>query len=216
VATRHESNLLLGVVVVVAGLAGCSGGDSRDVQSERSPATSADGGTASAPASSTPGPTPAEAEPVRDAFVYAAVIEELVDESTSGRPDPPFKVIFVLDGAVPKAAKATFARDPRTPFRHDVKDGVLFLATLNELPPIEFVARRDSAVVGSDSGKRPGEARDGGAVVTLGPVKGGEGRVEVGSSLWINGLSARWQTYVVAEKEGVWEVTGTTGPLAIS
>jgi hypothetical protein len=91
-----------------------------------------------------------------------------------------------------------------------------FLAELGDLPPVEFVAARDDAVIGTSSGKRPGEVRHGGAIVTLGPIEGQGNRVEVGNSLWVNGLSGRWQTYVVVQHDTVWKVTGTTGPLAIS
>jgi hypothetical protein len=105
--------------------------------------------------------------------------------------------------------------DPQQPFGDQVKAGVRFLTALSELPPLEFVAEWKAAVVGTASG-RPGEARDAGALITLGPIEGGGKRVEVGNSLWVNGLWGRWQTYVVAQRGGVWKVTGTTGPIAIS
>jgi hypothetical protein len=215
-ATLSKNRALLALLAVAAALAGCSGGDSTADQPDQSPVASTDGVTSGPPESNTSGSVSADAEPVRDAFVYAAVLEQLLQESTSGRGNPPFKVLFILDGAVPRAAHPTKPEDPEAPFGHDVKDGLRFLATLSELPPLEFVATRDSAVGDTGSGKRPGEARDGGAVVTLAPIKGDERRVEVGSSIWVNGLSGRWQTYVVAETGGVWQVTGTTGPLAIS
>jgi hypothetical protein len=156
-------------------------------------------------------------EPGREAFVYAAVIEQLVEESRLGpRDKAPFKVLFVLDGAVPDAAKATAQDDPAEPFSHDVKDGIRFLAELGDLPPVEFVATRKSAVVGTGSGKRAGRAKDGGAVISLGLIEGQKNRVEIGNSLWVDGLWGTCQTYVVAQKDGTWRVTGTTGPVAIS
>jgi hypothetical protein len=206
--------LVLCFFVLLVGLAGCSHDGSK----------SADG-TAAAPVEATSSGPDASARsdggsdgatPVREAFIYAAVIERLVKESRSGQGGETFEVLVVLDGAVPGAANPTRQAEPEEPFGHDTKDGMRLLATLGGLPPIEYVATREAAVVGTESGKRPGEARDGGAVVTLGPIEGAENRVEVGSSLWVNGLSGRWQTYVVAQRDGVWKVTGTTGPLAIS
>jgi len=53
-------------------------------------------------------------------------------------------------------------------------------------------------------------------VVTVGPLPEGGAKLEVGASLYAGPLAATWLTYVVEEKAGGWEVTGTTGPVAIS
>jgi hypothetical protein len=70
-------------------------------------------------------------------------------------------------------------------------------------------ARRD--VPGSISPKNVPEPS-----LSLGPIDGTGNRVEVANSLWINGLAGQWLTYVVEWRGGTWEVTGTTGPMAIS
>jgi hypothetical protein len=212
--TRNQSKLLLAVLILAGALVGCSGGDSAPTSSERTASeASADGASADASASST---SSLADEPVRDAIVYAAVIEQLVEETSPDRGDPPFKILFVLDGAVPHAATPTHREDPRAPFSDEVKHDLRALAALSDYPDIEFVSTRDSAVVGTDSGNRAGQARDGGAVISLGPIKRKGRRVEVPTSLWVNGLWGQWQTYVLVENDGVWKVTGTTGPLAIS
>jgi hypothetical protein len=211
--STYPLKLFVGVLVVMVVLAGCRGGDS---DSDQSDAARDAGSAPTATPSNTPAAASADVEPERDAFVYAAVIEQLVTESKPGQGDPPFKVIFVLDGVVPRAAEPTARENPEGPFAHDLKDGLQFLATLSELPPLEFVPTRESALGGTNSGKRPGQARDGGAVISLGAIERSGRRVEVETSLWVNGLWGTWQTYVLAEKDGVWEVTGTTGPLAIS
>jgi hypothetical protein len=215
-SSKNWANVLLGVLILAGALAGCTGGDSARTSSGRTAAEDgADGPSGGTPASSTSGSAPA-GEPSRDALIYAAVIERLVKEATPDRQDPPFKIVFVLDGAVPHAAKPTRPEDPRTPFNDEVKDNLRSLAALSDVPDMEFASTRESAVVGTDSGQRPGQARDGGAVVSLGAIKGKGRRVEVASSLWVNGLFGQWQTYVLVKKDGVWRVTGTTGPLAIS
>ena len=40
--------------------------------------------------------------------------------------------------------------------------------------------------------------------------------MEVASNLWIDGKAANWLTYVVRKRDGVWRVTGTTGPMVIA
>jgi hypothetical protein len=210
---RKHQLRVAGALALIVALLGCNSGGSEPATGDKA----ADAETSGASGGTTSGGTPVKAEPGREAFVYAAVIEGLVDESRVDRRDKtPIKVLFVLDGVVPDAAKPTALNDPAEPFSHDVKDGIRFLAELGDLPPVEFVAARDDAVVGTNSGKRPGEARHGGAIITLGPIEGQGNRVEVGNSVWVNGLSGRWQTYVVVQHDNVWKVTGTTGPLAIS
>jgi hypothetical protein len=85
-----------------------------------------------------------------------------------------------------------------------------------DLPPVEFVAERESVVTGTHGGRSPGRIRHNGVLISLGPIEPSGRRVDVEASLWINGLAATWLTYVLEEKNGTWKVTGTTGPMAIS
>jgi hypothetical protein len=151
----------------------------------------------------------------RSAAIYTAVVRQLVTKDhTFGGADPGFKVVYVLDGVVVDAAdpsKRPSAHDPKEPFSHDVKDGLRFLSTLAELPPVEFVAERDSVVTGTRSGSSPGHVKNGGVLISLGPIKGDANRVEVANSLWINGLAGQWLTYVVERGDGGWAVTGISG-----
>jgi hypothetical protein len=167
----------------------------------------------------TPGATdsgePAVKSSNRSAAIYTAVVRQLVTKDhTFGGADPGFKVVYVLDGVVVDAAdpsKRPSAHDPKEPFSHDVKDGLRFLSTLAELPPVEFVAERDSVVTGTRSGSSPGHVKNGGVLISLGPIKGDANRVEVANSLWINGLAGQWLTYVVERGDGGWAVTGISG-----
>jgi hypothetical protein len=55
-----------------------------------------------------------------------------------------------------------------------------------------------------------------GVLLSLGPIEGNATKVEVGNSLWINGLAGQWLTYVLETRGDTWRVTGTAGPMAIS
>jgi hypothetical protein len=148
--------------------------------------------------------TPAE----REAFVYAAVIRHMTAEEgqSSG-----FPVIFVLDHAVEGASEVDGQTGPRTPISSEVQ--IRVQEELALLPPIRFVADRDG-VIGA-----PGDetvVRNGGILITLGPVPEGDDRLEVEASSYIAALAATWQTWVL-ERHGLrWQVTGTTGPVAVS
>jgi hypothetical protein len=198
------ARLLVVATLTLALLPGCGGGSD---ESQRP--------TPGAPDSGEPGAKSTD----RSAAIYAAVVRQLVTKDhTFGGADPGFKVIYVLDGVVADAAdpsKPANANDPKEPFSHDVKDGVRFLSTLADLPPVEFVVSRHSAVAGA-SASSPGEVKNGGVLISLGPIDPDGKRVEVETSLWINGLAGQWLTYVLEQKNGSWAVTGTTGPMAIS
>jgi hypothetical protein len=198
------ARLLVVATLTLALLPGCGGGSD---ESQRPTPGALDSGEPGAKSTD------------RSAAIYAAVVRQLVTKDhTFGGADPGFKVIYVLDGVVADAAdpsKPANANDPKEPFSHDVKDGVRFLSTLADLPPVEFVASRHSAVAGA-SASSPGEVKNGGVLISLGPIDPDGKRVEVETSLWINGLAGQWLTYVLEQKNGSWAVTGTTGPMAIS
>jgi hypothetical protein len=173
------------------------------------------------------GPTPAVSdsgdaeagETGREAAIYAAVVRQLVTNDHTFGSDPGFKIVYVLDGVVENAAdpsKPVNRHDPKEPFTHDVKDGVRFLSELAGLPPVEFIADRDSVVVGERPDSDPGHVKNGGVLISLGPIDADAGSVEVETSLWINGLAGQWLTYVLERKGEAWIITGTTGPMAIS
>ncbi len=191
--------ILIGAVLVSVFGASCGGSD--------------DGATA-VPDSG----EPREAQDTREAEVYAAVIRQLVTKDhTFGSGEPPFKVVYVLDGAVPGAADpeqaGSLAVSGRR-FSEATKSAIS--SRLADLPPIRFVERRDAVVDGNEGGNSPGEVANGGVLIALGPIDGQGEKVEVESSLWMNGLVGAWQTYVVALRDGDWRVTGTRGPVATS
>lgn len=203
---REARVKLVPVGLILLALLGCSGGESNP-------------GAPAANTSPAGGSATVADQPQRDALIYAAVVRRLVTKDhTFGGGDPGFKVVYIVDGAVEGAEDSMKTLDelaPKQAFGHDLKDGVAFLSAAAELPPVEFVPDRDAAIVGADSGG-PGHVKNEGVLITLGPIEGHGTRVEVGNSLWINGLAGQWLTYVLELEDGVWRVTGTTGPMAIS
>jgi hypothetical protein len=190
------------ILIFVVGAAGC-----RDSSAN----------TASSTAKEPSGSGHVTSQSDREAAIYAAAVRQLVTKDhTFGGGDPGFKIVYVVDGAVERAEDPTSASEPKKPFSHDLKDGVRFLSSLAELPPVEFVAERDLVVIGTQSGSSPGHVKNHGVLISLGPIEGEGDRVEVGTSLWINGLAGQWLTYVLTGDDDAWKVTGTTGPMAIS
>lgn len=154
----------------------------------------------------------------REAAIYSAVIRQLLmKDNTFGSSPTPFKVVYVLDRPIEGAA------DPEAQvnggsslevFSETLKAAVR--ARLADLPPVMFVSTRSSVVVGEKAGSSPGHVRTGGVLITLGPILGDEGKVRVANSSWMNGLAAQWLTYVLGKQGTAWNVTGISGPIAIS
>jgi hypothetical protein len=99
----------------------------------------------------------------RDTAIYGAVVKQLIKkDNTLGGSDPGFGVVYVMNGAVKDAAdpmNPVTEYEVEEPFSHDVQDGVRFLSKLADLPPVEFVAERDSVVTGEHGGTRPGHVK---------------------------------------------------------
>jgi hypothetical protein len=141
----------------------------------------------------------------RQAFVYAAAIRHLVEAEGQ---DP--GRIYVLDRAVKGAADPTGPAGEGDPIPQGVHDRVREELAL--LGRVVFVSDRDEVVEASSAD----EVRNQGILITLGPVPSGGDRVEVEASGYRNLLSGSWQTLVL-ERHGLrWQVTGTTGPVAMS
>lgn len=149
----------------------------------------------------------------RTTEIYAAVIRRLVTKDhTFGSSRSPFDHIYVVDGAVERAGDPMEGDgEPGTPFSRKVKEDLR--AELDDLLPVGFVSNPDSVRLGP---KGMEGVKDAGAIITLGPVAGQSARVEVANSLWCGGMCGQWLTYVVELRGGDWEVTGTTGSIAIS
>lgn len=148
----------------------------------------------------------------RTAQIYSAAIRQLITVDCNGA-DANFEAVYVLNGPVPGAGDANLLVDdwrPSQPFKSRVVNALT--AELEDLPAVSFVEDRSAVVEGPE----PGQVIQDGVLVTLDRIAGGRGRVEVPISCWVNGLAGHWLTYVVQRTDGRWQVTGTTGPIAIS
>ncbi len=173
------------------------------------------GSAAAAHPSSGPSTTPSSSSSATDrtVAVYAAVIRRLVAQDATTGGAPAIGAVYVIDGAVNGAEnpqQPLSAQKPQEAFKSAVKDGLK--KALHNLPPLSFVGARSSVV----TGELPGHVINRGILVTLGPIRGGEDAVQVGSSYWMNGLAGQWLTYEVRRRDDGWNVVGTTGPVAIS
>jgi hypothetical protein len=181
-------------------------------------ATSDDAASSRGATTESPVSAPMRAETRRTIDIYAAVIRRLVTrDHTFGQTEPPFEVIYVLDGAVQGAAdpqRTLDEPDRAQRFASEIKDGLT--EELEDLPELTFVGRRSAVIEGAGDAAGPGRVMNGGVLLTLGPIVARGSNAEVEASLWLNGLAGQWLTYVVRKREGTWEVTGTTGPVSIS
>lgn len=155
-----------------------------------------------------PGTDPATQRAVS---IYEAVIRQLVttEDSTFG-PNPRFPVIYLLERARRDAADPEAPGGDEAPLSNDVKSHLL--DALSDLP-IEFISDQDTVIKPVEEG---GGVKDEGVVVTVGFIPEGQEQVEVQASLYAGNLAATWLTYVVKRSSQGWQVTGTTGPVAIS
>ncbi len=158
------------------------------------------------------GRTAAAAE--RTAAIYAAVVRQLITKDhTFGSGPPPFKRVYIMDGVVPDASDPVTSAfsNPRERFSEELKSSIV--RSVTELPPIEFVSDARDVVVNWDECPR---VKAEGALISLGPISGGARRAAVPNGLFFACLGGQWLTYVVEREDGVWEVVGTKGPVAVS
>lgn len=176
--------------------------------------------TNGSPSSSTPQPnTPAETpqdRPLPEAEIYAAVIRQLAtkDHTFGKRGASPFKVLYVVNGAIARAGKSRgdpFGPAP-DPFRPDVLNGIRRKLG-DEVPPLRFVIDGNKFQRGHGLGLG---VRNAGVIISLGPIEIKKDRVHVRNMLWCGSLCAQGLTYVLSERDGRWVITGTTGPITIA
>ncbi|GAA3238743.1 hypothetical protein ACFO1B_10110 [Dactylosporangium siamense] len=145
--------------------------------------------------------------------VYVQVLRRyLANSSENSFPDDQIRQVFILDRAMPGIGDpqpgAPAGRPIPVATQRDIVDA------LAEARPVSFVADRAS-VITSDGGCEV--VRDGGILITLGPVDGDGNRVKVGINGYVACLGATWLTYVVQHTAGTgWQVTGTTGSMTVA
>ena len=173
----------------------------------------ADAGRGTGDLGSEPTPTPSETEADREVAIYSSVVRQLVmKDHTFGGGASPFKHVYIVDAAVSTAGDPMGKGEER---REPFDEGFMkaLESELSDLPPIDFVHDPDDVRRGPDG---MGGVENRGVIVTLAPIEGNGTKVKVPNNLWCGGLCGQWLTYVVELRDDEWEVTGTTGPTAIS
>lgn len=156
---------------------------------------------------------PGPSAPETQAEIYATVIQRLVTrDHTFGRASSPFEFVYVVDGVVPLGERAPSPLGPAVEdFPASTKARMAEI--LDELPPLEFIQDPESVRLGPEGA---GGVKNDGVIISLGPIEWVRGEIQVATGLWCGGLCGQWLTYVLAEEEDGWVITGTTGPIAIS
>lgn len=154
-----------------------------------------------------PSPTP-PTEPPADR-IYAEVIRQLVTvDHTFGDGPTPFRHVYVVDGVI--SAEALSQVGPAAqPFPETLKRAIA--DRLKDLPPLDFIRDPDTVRLEGLEG-----VRKDGVIISLGPIEPAGDDVHVPAGLWCGGLCGQWLTYVLMGSEGEWQITGTTGPVAIA
>jgi hypothetical protein len=151
----------------------------------------------------------------RQAEIYADVVRRLLIGDNTFEPGTvPFAHVFIVDGAIDGAhhPDISVGGGRRQPFTAELRAELV--RRLADVAQVKFVESRESVLV--NDGGMCGHVRDNGVVITLGPIGDGTDRVEVTNELYVACLAAQWLTYVVERVDGQWQVTGTTGPMAIA
>ena len=172
-------------------------------------------GTVGCGAEPAAGVTPAGRAPasVRAAEVYIQVLRRyLSTPAENSFPGQAFTTVYLLDRAYREAAVPGGTHDRGTPITAPARRQVT--AALAGLAPVVFITSQNSVLETRDG---CGHVKNGGILITLGPLDGGGHRVQVAVNGFVACLGATWLTYVLQNQPGSgWRVTGTTGPIAIS
>lgn len=187
-------------IILTALAAGCGGGSA----------------TLSAPHTVLPtaaGPSADQAASARQAEIYEQVLlRYLGTPAENSFPGRTFKIVYVRNEAYADAADPNGKHRQGEPVPPQVQRQVT--AALAGTAHVVFIA--DPASV-TEAANGCGQVKNGGILITLGPPAGTANAVRVGINGWVACLGATWLTYVLREQPGGgWQVTGTTGSMAVS
>jgi hypothetical protein len=196
-------SMLFGALAATVGGAGCARQQSAGVDSR--PAG------AQAGAATTGTPEPGRSARTRESQIYVQVLKRYLTSGDSSFAEQSLGMIYLLDRTQADAADPMVAPES--------SDGVRIPADVQRqiaeaLPNVTIIADRASVIVDHDGCR---QVRDGGILITLGPVIGDDVEARVGINGFVACLGATWLTYVVHHDAGTgWQVSGTTGPRAIA
>ena len=148
----------------------------------------------------------------RQAAVYAEVLRRyLATPNENSFPGRAFTNVYVLDRTVPGAGDPMNNGNGGTPIAVPTQERIT--AAVTGFGAVTFIADKNTVIEDPNGCAR---VRDGGILITLGPVAGSGDRVEVAVSGFVACLGATWLTYVVVKETGGWRVSGTTGSIAVA
>ncbi len=157
-------------------------------------------------------PAPVVVTPDEWAAIYATVIRRIytTDDTFGGTLAP--DTLFIIRATDDAAADPLAERSESVTLSEQVQADIT--AALDDLPTrIEWVDSRDDVPLDPETNGVAGD----GAIITLGTIHPQEdGAVHVAGSIYVAMLAAGGQTYVMEQVDGVWTITGTTGPIWMS
>ena len=144
------------------------------------------------------------------AEIYALVVRQLYTVDHTFGQAPLFPLVYLLRQTDDSVSASGAPSNSQTIFPGDQQRIVSLLA---DLPArFEWVDSRDDVALDS-----VGVVVDGGAMITLGNINQQvDGSLHVPASIYIGSLAAGGQTYVLEAVDGVWQITGVSGPVWIS
>jgi hypothetical protein len=145
--------------------------------------------------------------------VYEQVLRRYLNTPAENSfPGNTFKTVYVLDSVRSGAGDPIGDTHAGRPIPSDVK--VRITASLAQTAAVTFISDKGSVL---DTTGGCATVRDGGILITLGTIDGHDDRVTVGINGYVACLGATWLTYLVHNQPGTgWNVTGTTGTVAIA
>jgi hypothetical protein len=148
----------------------------------------------------------------KEAGVYVQVLRRYLSTPAENSFGQAFKTVYVLNRVYPDAADPSGTHGRGAAIPPQTKRQVT--AALAGMARVSFIADRGSVIEARDG---CGQVRNGGILITLGPLAGHGNEVRVAINGFVACLGATWLTYVLRDQPGVgWRVTGTTGSIAIS
>ena len=149
----------------------------------------------------------------KEAEVYVQVLRRyLSTPAENSFPGQAFTTVYVLNRAYPGAADPSGTHGRGAPISLRTQRQVT--AALAGMAHVIFIADRGSVIEAKGG---CGQVRNGGILITLGPLVGHGHEMQVAINGFVACLGATWLTYVLQDQPGIgWRVTGTTGSIAIS
>jgi hypothetical protein len=144
------------------------------------------------------------------AEIYALVVRQLYTVDHTFGQAPLFPVVYLLRQTDDSVSASGAPSNSQTIFPGDQQRIVSLLADL----PADFVWVDSRDDVPMDS---IGVVTDGGAMMTLGNIaEQPDGSLHTPGGITIGSLAAGGQTYVLEAVDGVWQITGISGPVWMS